>query len=176
MIVYNKYINGEDFTWYDSSNVIFSKCYDNNSVTKTLKIVFKNGRTYLYKDVSTDDYVAFKTASSNGSAINTYIIKKYQGARISDTDIDKLQELQNNFKKDENKLNNEKLSNIIYHIDICSKNGEIQMKMDNKPVYTAIEGKISIFDVLRAMNIKYSYSEVDNIENETDEQDEEIKL
>ena len=45
MIVYNKYINNEDYTWYDSSNVIFSKCYDNNSDSKTLKIVFKDGRT-----------------------------------------------------------------------------------------------------------------------------------
>ena len=60
MIVYNKYINNEDYTWYDSSNVIFSKCYDNNSDSKTLKIVFKDGRTYLYKDVATMDYISFK--------------------------------------------------------------------------------------------------------------------
>ena len=43
MIVYNKYLDNQDYTWYDSSNVLFSKCYDDpNSNTKTLKIVFKN--------------------------------------------------------------------------------------------------------------------------------------
>lgn len=42
MIVYNKYLDNQDYTWYDSSNVLFSKCYDDpNSNTKTLKIVFK---------------------------------------------------------------------------------------------------------------------------------------
>ena len=52
MIVYNKYLDNQDYTWYNSSNVLFSKCYDDpNSNTKTLKIVFKNGRTYIYKDV-----------------------------------------------------------------------------------------------------------------------------
>lgn len=176
MIIYNKYINGEDFTWYDSSNVIFSKCYDGNQLLKTLKIVFKNGRTYLYKDVSTDDYIAFKTALSNGNSVNTYIIKKYKGIRISDTNVDKLQDLQDEFKKNENEISNEKMSNIVYHVDICSKTGEVQLKMNDKPLYTAIEGNVSLFNLLKAMNIKYTYSEVEEIENETDEQDEEIKL
>ena len=104
MIIYNKYLNNEDFTWYDSSNILFSKCYDNDvSENKTVKIVFKQGRTYLYKDVSTDDYIAFKTDPSNGSAFNKYI-KKYQGVRIADTDIDKIQQLQEDFKKDENEI------------------------------------------------------------------------
>ena len=77
MIVYNKYLDNQDYTWYDSSNVLFSKCYDDpNSNTKTLKIVFKNGRTYIYKDVDINDYITFKTAQSNGQAVNTFIIEK----------------------------------------------------------------------------------------------------
>ena len=52
MIVYNRYVNQEDHVWYESSNIIYSKCYDTqNSKFKSLKIVFKGGRTYLYRDV-----------------------------------------------------------------------------------------------------------------------------
>ena len=67
MIVFNRYVNQEDHTWYDSSNVVYSKCYDTQSTKfKTLKIVFKGGRTYLYKDVDADLYLQFKNAQSNG--------------------------------------------------------------------------------------------------------------
>ena len=39
MIVFNRYVNQEDHTWYDSSNVVYSKCYDTQSTKfKTLKI------------------------------------------------------------------------------------------------------------------------------------------
>ena len=176
MIIYNKYLNNEDFTWYDSSNILFSKCYDNDvSENKTVKIVFKQGRTYLYKDVSTDDYIAFKTDSSNGSAFNKYI-KKYQGVRIADTDMNKLQQLQEDFKKDENEINDEKLSDIQYHIDICSKTGLVQLKLNDKVLYTVEEGKASVFSILKAMNIKYSWQEVDEITKQSDEFKDEIKL
>ena len=39
MVVYNRYVNNKDHTWYDSSNVVYSLCYDNNEATKNLKIV-----------------------------------------------------------------------------------------------------------------------------------------
>ena len=74
MITFNRYVNQEDHTWYDSSNVVYSKCYDTKSSKfKTLKIVFKGGRTYLYKDVDADDYLRFKTAQSNGDALQPKI-------------------------------------------------------------------------------------------------------
>ena len=173
MIIYNKYVNNEDYTWYDSSNIIFSKCYDNNTNTKTLKVVFKNGRTYLYKDVETTDYIGFKTASSNGTSFNKFI-KKYKGVRISDTDIDKLSTLQDNFIKNDKKIDNEIFSNLNYHIDICSKTGEFQLKLNNNVIYSAIEGQVSIMNLLKSMNIKYSWKEVENIDNISDENKEEI--
>lgn len=175
MIVYNKYINNEDYTWYDSSNVIFSKCYDNNSDSKTLKIVFKDGRTYLYKDVATMDYISFKSAQSNGSAFSRNI-KKYNGVRISDTDLTKLSTLQDNFIKNDEHIVNETFSNLNYHIDLCSETGEFQLKLNDNVIYTAVEGQVSIMNLLKSMNIKYSWREVEKIDKITDENKEEITL
>lgn len=176
MIIYNKYINNEDYTWYDSSNVVFSKCYDNSQNLKTLKIVFKNGRTYLYKDVNVSDYVCFKNAQSNGKSVNDFIIKKYTGVRITDTDIDKLNEMKEKFINEEKQINEETFSNLIYHIDANQETGEFILKLNNKPIYTGIEGQVSIFNLFKSMNINYSYKTVDNINKVSDEFTEEITL
>lgn len=176
MIIYNKYINNEDYTWYDSSNIMFSKCYDNAQLLKTLKVVFKDGRTYLYKDVNANDYIAFKTAPSNGSALNTYIIKKNKGVRISDTDIEKLENLKENFITEEKQIDNEPLSNLNYHLDICEKTGQFNLKLNDKIIYSALEGQVSIVNLFKSMNIKYSWTTVDEINNESDENKNEIDL
>lgn len=176
MITYNKYMNGEDYTWYDSSNVLFSKCYDNNNEEKTVKIVFKEGRTYVYKGVNVMDYLAFKSSQSNGSAVNKHIIKKYKGVRISDTDLGKLAELKEGFINGDKEIDNEVFSNLDYHIDLCDKTGEFQLKLNGKTIYTAVEGQVSIVNLLKSMNIKYSWAEVDKIENNSDENKEEITL
>ena len=73
-------------------------------------------------------------------------------------------------------INNEKLSDIQYHIDICSKTGLVQLKLNDKVLYTVEEGKASVFSILKAMNIKYSWQEVDEITKESDEFKDEIKL
>ena len=96
-IIYNKYINNRDHNWYDSSNVLYSVCYDTNADKKTLKIVFKQGRTYLYKDVNVNDYLMFKNSESHGKSVNEYIIKKYKGVRLSDTSEDTLNTLKEEF-------------------------------------------------------------------------------
>jgi hypothetical protein len=81
MIVYNKYTNSRDYTWYDSSNIVFSECIDTTEEEKTLKIVFKQGRTYIYRKVDVNDYLLFRNAESNGKAFNQYI-KKYECVRL----------------------------------------------------------------------------------------------
>ena len=176
MIIFNKYINNEDYTWYDSSNVVFSKCYDNQQDTKTLKVVFKNGRTYVYKDVSTGDYVCFKTAQSNGKAIHDFIIKKYKGVRITDTDTNKLDELKDKFINEEKEIVEQPISNLLYHIEANKDTGEFRLKMNGQTIYSGIENQVSIFNLFKSMNINYSYQTVDTFENESDELTEEIKL
>lgn len=177
MIIYNKYLDNQDYTWYDSSNVLFSKCYDDpNSNTKTLKIVFKNGRTYIYKDVDINDYLTFKTAQSNGQAVNTFIIKKYKGVRISDTDVDKLTELREKFINDEKEISETPLKDLIYKVDYNEQNGEFTLTIGDKVIYHGNENKVSLFSLFKSMNIAYSLNVVDKIDYETDENKEKINL
>jgi len=177
MIVYNKYLDNQDYTWYDSSNVIFSKCYDNpDSSSKTLKIVFKNGRTYIYKDVDINDYLTFKTAQSNGQSVNTSIIKKYKGVRISDTDVDKLTKLKDDFIESEKNISETQMKDLVYKVDYDEKNSEFTLKIGDKVIYHGNENKVSLFSLFKSMNIAYSLNVVDKIEYETDENKEEIKI
>lgn len=177
MIVYNKYLDNQDYTWYDSSNVIFSKCYDNpDSSLKTLKIVFKNGRTYIYKDVDINDYLTFKTAQSNGQSVNTSIVKKYKGVRISDTDVDKLTKLKDDFIESEKNISETQMKDLVYKVDYDEKNSEFILKIGDKVIYHGNENKVSLFSLFKSMNIAYSLNVVDKIEYETDENKEEIKI
>lgn len=158
MIIFNKYINKVDHVWYDSSNIIYSQCYDSEGPEKTLKIVFKEGRTYLYKGVSDTDYVMFKMAESNGSMFNK-IIKKYQGVRISDTDLGKLDEVKERFTED-NKVLEESTSNMVYELEVDEKTGEFRLKINGNTIYEGIEGQVSIINLLSSMRITYKMSEL----------------
>lgn len=177
MIVYNKYIDNQDFTWYDSSNVLFSKCYDNpNSSNKTLKVVFKNNKTYVYKDVDINDYLSFKTASSNGQAFNKYIIKKYQGIRITDTQIDKLEQLKENFIKDAEESVEKQVKDLVYKMEFDEKTNEFVLKIGEKVIYHGTEGKVSIFSLFKSMNINYAMEVVDEIHYDNDEGTDKISI
>lgn len=177
MIIYNKYVDNQDYTWYDSSNVLFSKCYDNpNSSNKTLKVVFKNSRTYVYKDVDVNDYLTFKTATSNGQAFNKCIIKKYQGVRITDTQADKLEQLKESFIKETEESSEKQVKDLIYKVDFDEKTNEFILKMGGQIVYHGIEGKVSLFSLFKSMNISYALDVVDEVNYDSDEEKDEIIL
>lgn len=92
-IIKENYENKIDSVWYDSSNVFYSECYDNDDDFKLLKVVFKNGGTYLYKDVDVNDYLMFKyggTDGSQGKALNKYIKGNYEYEKIENTDLNEL--------------------------------------------------------------------------------------
>lgn len=176
MIVFNRYVNQEDHTWYDSSNVVYSKCYDTQSTKfKTLKIVFKGGRTYLYKDVDTDHYMQFKTAQSNGEAFNKYI-KQYKAVRITDTDMQKLNELQESFKEEKKEIDEQKLGDLVYRIQVDEKTGEFIILMGEKILFRGIEGQFSILNLFTSLNFKYILQQVDELPNDSDENLDEIKI
>lgn len=88
-----------DKCWYKSSNIIYSECDDKDKELKTLRIVFKNGRTYEYYNVDVNDYVLFKSSPSQGNAFVKYI-RKYDCKRLDDSDVSlieqELNEIQNN--------------------------------------------------------------------------------
>lgn len=69
--------------WYESSNVLYSECYDKKDELKELKVVFKqkdgSTATYLYKDVNVNDYLMFRSSDSSGKGLIKYISGKQKG-------------------------------------------------------------------------------------------------
>lgn len=176
MITFNKYLNKEDHTWYDSTNIVYSKCYDTqNNDNKTLKIVFKGGRTYLYKDVDSGDYIQFKMAESNGSAFTKHI-RPYKCERIEDTSLDKLNELKEELQKEDNLLNEKKLGEILYNIQYNKETNEFSLQYDGKTLFSGIENNFSLLKLLTSLNIKYTIENIETITNNSDELLNEIKF
>lgn len=96
-----------DRVWYDSANVVYSECKDNNDL-KTVKVVFKKGQTYVYKKVDTNDYVMFVHGGidgSNGKALNQFIKPKYECERVADTDMIHLNEELEKLKEEKKPTN-----------------------------------------------------------------------
>jgi hypothetical protein len=86
---FNIYCNNVDKTWYDSSNVVYTECIDNEIKPKTLKVVFSNGTQYQYNDVDVRDYLIFKNDQSQGKALNRLIKeKKYEYVKLENADLD----------------------------------------------------------------------------------------
>lgn len=88
MLILKEYKNNLEKAWYNSSNIIYSECDDKINDLKELKIVFKNGSTYIYHKVDVKDYLFFRSAMSQGKALNEYIKKyEYTKCNISDVEI-----------------------------------------------------------------------------------------
>ena len=85
------YENEVERVWYDSSNVFYSECDDGDKSDKTVRVTFKDGRTYEYEDVNVFDYVAFRNADSQGKVLNS-TLKQYKVQRIENKDITALSE------------------------------------------------------------------------------------
>jgi len=151
--IYEKYENNAQYCWYDSTNVLFSKCFDNNPDLKALKVVFKNGATYMYKDVFVDDYTMFRDSDSTGSSFNKYIVKKYKGVRIQDTDLVELKEQMERSIEEKNVINETKYSDIGYTIEYNNGSGEFILKMGDKIIYQGIEGNVSIIKLFKSMKL-----------------------
>lgn len=148
--IFNMYIKNEDHTWYDSSNIVYSVIFDDQTNNnKSLKIVFKGGRTYLYKNVDPIDYHMFREAQSQGSVFNEKI-KHYECIKQDNTDLDKLEELKQHFIS----LQNPTEYNI--HINLNDKTGEFNLSINNNMVFEGIEGNVSIVNLFKAMGLQYS--------------------
>lgn len=79
-----------DRAWYDSSNVLYSECDDKENELKVLRVVFKNGATYVYKNVNVNDYLMFMAGGldgSNGKALNRFIKPKCECEKIGEMDL-----------------------------------------------------------------------------------------
>ena len=85
-----------DRAWFNSSTVVYSECDDVSDGLKVLRVTFKNGSTYEYKDVDVNNYLMFLRGGldgSHGKALNEFIKKKkcpYE--RIADKNISEINE------------------------------------------------------------------------------------
>ena len=84
---------GTEKVWYDSSNVIYTECIDNDNRPKTLKVVFSNGTQYQYEGVNVNHYLLFREDASQGKALNRLIKEnKYEYKKIEDADLEAISE------------------------------------------------------------------------------------
>ena len=91
--IWGYYNNKLDRTWYDSSNVKYSECIDNENDLKTLKVVFNNGSQYQYNRVKVQDYLLLREDESQGKALNKYIkANAYDYEKLENVDIQSLNE------------------------------------------------------------------------------------
>ena len=80
----------------NSSNILLSE-YDKTK--KTLKITFKAGTQYLYKDMLERDYLRFEVSESQGFIFNK-TMRKYEFEKLEKVDISELLEQINEHKCD----------------------------------------------------------------------------
>lgn len=86
--IFGFYANDIDKTWYQSSNIKYSECIDNDNDFKTLKVVFNNATQYQYNKVDVRDYILFRDAPSQGKALNEYIkAKGYEYEKLDNADL-----------------------------------------------------------------------------------------
>lgn len=166
--ILEQYKDRVDRVWYDSSNVVYSECYDYENSLKDLKIVFKEGRTYLYKEVDVNDYVLFKRDLSQGKALNKYIVKKYKGIRLSDIDLNELNTLKESIikeKNDESNVIQEGTTEVtndthsLYHIILNSSTNEVTLTLEGNEIFNGVNKHIDIFELMKALSIKCSVEE-----------------
>lgn len=163
MVTYSKYIANTEYNWYDSSNVICSIYHDYpNSPYKDLELIFKGGRTYLYKNISPIDYDMFKSTTSTGEGFHNIIKKKYESIKQNDIDIKILDEMMEKYKAlDENGIND-------LFLTLNDSTGEFEIKSNDILLFKGVERQFSIVDLFKALNIKYNFEIVGNIIKENE--------
>lgn len=158
------YENNVDKAWYESSTVVYSECDDKDDALKTVKVVFKNGSTYLYKDVAVNDYLMFRESSSQGKALNRFL-KHYEFEKLEKSDLNLLIEEYNSIlEKAQNNICDKKTYIIsafpgcgkttAYHqlkekYVVCDSDSSFFPKNDFPNNYVnAIKEKIGKYDVI----------------------------
>lgn len=159
MIVYEHFCNGYLEAWYDSSNIIYSKCFE-HADSVTLNIVFKGGRTYKYRSVEKNDYLMFKVAESTGVAFNEFI-KKYECVRIADTNLDELDKYYQSLKDTKEEMREGKVKDIDCKVEINPSTQEFGLYVNDKLMYSGVEGQVSLFALLSVLNVGVRTEETD---------------
>lgn len=118
MVIFRDYDKDKklDRVWYDSSNIVYSECDDNDNALKTLRIVFKKGSMYEYKDVDVKDYLMFIAGGldgSNGKAFFKFIKPKYEVKMLEPVDLEVLKAEMEALRQLKQEVNKEKESETV---------------------------------------------------------------
>lgn len=87
--------SGTQKVWYQSSMIKYSEMVEDESENKgNLFVTFNNGDTYVYKNVTFQDYLAFigaSTDASYGKTLNRVIKQKYEYEKVGKSDVEAIQ-------------------------------------------------------------------------------------
>lgn len=82
--------------WYDSKMIAYSEMVEDEYENKgNLFITFRNGTTYVYKNVDFTDYILFLSGgidASQGKTLNKVIKTKYEFEKVNGPSIEQIQE------------------------------------------------------------------------------------
>ena len=142
MLKYKKYFKETrtEKAWYDSSMFVYSEMIEDPDENKgDLSITFKNGTTYVYKDVDFVDYVlliAGGTDQSQGKTLNKLIKPKYNYEKVADRDVEALLNEMEIYQKEDKEMA-ERKSNTYFisgHRDIT----EEEFESNYVPVFISV--------------------------------------
>ena len=172
MILKKKYLEKERIqkVWYDSSMIVYSEMKENELENiGDLTITFKNGSTYVYMDVSFEDYLVFiggGTDASQGKTLNKIIKGKYDYKRIEDRDVQELL-TEMNQKEENNVLDTYFISG---HRDLTENEFEYYyIRLIQEPLLENPNAKFVVgdFDGCDIMAQNYLVNIIDDIANIT---------
>ena len=82
-------------TWMDSTMIAYTEMVEDENENKgNLFVTFKNGTTYVYKNVSFQDYLIFiggATEGSQGKTLNRVIKPKYDCEKVTGKTLEEIQ-------------------------------------------------------------------------------------
>ena len=91
--------------WYDSTMIVYTEMVEDEFENKgDLYVTFKNGSTYVYKDVTFDDYILFiagGTDASQGKTLNKVIKSKHDFEKGEQKNIQDLMDEMNRLDEEE---------------------------------------------------------------------------
>lgn len=117
--------------WYDSSMFCFTRAVEHEDVNLVdLYVTFKNGWTYVYKNVKLEDYILLISGfeqASHGKTLNKIIKPRYEFERLEDMDVNSIWDEYHKLHAEEEEKNNKKYRTyfISGHRDISDEEFEI---------------------------------------------------
>lgn len=145
----------EERAWFDSSMVIYTRMVEDPYENKgNLYITYKGGSTYLYKDVSYQDYLVFIAGGTNGShgkTINKIIKGSYEFEKLEPLSVEIIEEEKKRTIEELEKIKEEQENSPKYHWDtIYTKLKKLIEYMDE--INTSVEDKIEMEHVESVQN------------------------